>query len=276
MKELPSLDAHAHLDYARTVDELANSGTVLAMTLSLEEAAHALGRHDPQIAWGVGCHPRKLRAQESFDAERFRGLAERTAVVGEIGLDTGSHYSHAPFETQLQTFRKALRVLADLPRIVSIHSYRATGLVVKELRQKPIAAPILHWWTGTVEETREAVALGCYFSVHSAVARHSKFRTAVPAERILIESDHGYADPPEAIPCRIEWVEHLVAQQLGLSRRDVRRLAWQNLATIIRKTNTHKLLPEPLMSIMADVRQGTDLTQRALAEKNSSRSNSSS
>jgi TatD DNase family protein len=258
MKELPSLDAHAHLDHARTVDELADSGSVLAMTLSLEEAALAVDRHDPQIVWGVGCHPRRLRAQESFDAERFGDLAERTAVVGEIGLDVGSYYSHAPLETQLQTFREALKVVSDLPRIVSIHSYRATGLVIRELRQKPIAVPILHWWTGTVEETKEAVALGCYFSVHSAVARHSKFRTAVPPERILIESDHGYADPPAAIPCRIEWVEHLVAQQLSLSRRDVRRLAWQNLATIVQKTNTRKLLPEPLVEKMIDACQETD------------------
>ena len=251
MKELPSLDAHAHLDHARTLNELARSGTVLAMTLSLEEAALALNRHDSQIAWGVGCHPRKLRAQQSFNEELFKDLATRTAVVGEIGLDTGLHYSHAPLESQVQTFRKALKVLADLPRIVSIHSYRATGLVVRELRQNPIVAPILHWWTGTVEETREAVALGCYFSVHSAVARHSKFRTAVPAHRILIESDHGYADPPEAIPCRIEWVEHLVAQQLRLSRKDVRRLAWQNLATIIRKTNTERLMPESLRATIS-------------------------
>ncbi len=222
MKELPTLDAHAHLNHSRTSDELANSGSVLAMTISLEEAALAVCRHDPQIVWGVGCHPRRVRAQESFDVERFRDLAERTAVVGEIGLDTGPQYEHASTETQLQTFREVLEIVSDLPRIVSIHSYRATGLMIRELRRKPIAAPILHWWTGTVEETREAVALGCYFSVHSAVARHSKFRTVVPRERILLESDHGYADPPEAIPCRIEWVEHLVAQQLGLSRKDVR------------------------------------------------------
>jgi TatD DNase family protein len=258
MKELPSLDAHAHLKYSRTTDELADSGSVLAMTISLEEAAFAICRHDPQIVWGVGCHPRKVRAQESFDVERFSDMAERTALVGEIGLDTGPNYEHAPLETQLQTFREVLEVVSDMPRIVSIHSYRATGHVVRELRRKPIDVPILHWWTGTVEETREAVGLGCYFSVHSAVARHSKFRTCVPPERILIESDHGYADPPGAIPCRIEWVEHLVAQQLSLSRKDVRRLAWQNFATIVRKTNTRKLLPEPLVAKMTDASQETD------------------
>jgi TatD DNase family protein len=258
MREHTSLDAHAHLDHVRTVDDLADSGSILAMTLSLEEAALVVDRRDPQVVWGVGCHPRKLGAQESFDAERFRDLAERTAVVGEIGLDIGSHYSHAALETQLQTFRKVLKIVSDMPRIVSIHSYLATGLVIKELRQKPIDVPILHWWTGNVADTREAVALGCYFSVHSAVARHSKFRTAVPPERILIESDHGLADPPEAIPCRVEWVEHLIAQQLGLTREHVRRLAWQNLSTIVRKTNTQKLLPEPFLARMTIACNRTD------------------
>jgi TatD DNase family protein len=140
-----------------------------------------------------------------------------------------------------------------MPRIVSIHSYQATRLVIRELQQTPIDVPILHWWTGNIKETREAVAVGCYFSVHSAVARHSKFRTTVPRERILIESDHGYADPPAAIPCRVEWVEYLVAQQLRLDVRDVRQLVWQNFATIIRKTDTLKLLPEPFKAIIKEI-----------------------
>ncbi len=222
------------------------------MTCSLGEAALAINRRDPHIMWGVGCHPRDVKAQKSFNAEQLRDLAERTAVVGEIGLDTGPHYEHASLETQLQTFRKILGIVADLPRIVSIHSYRATGLI-RELHQRPVAVPVLHWWTGNMKETREAVELGCYFSVHSAVARHSKFHTAVPPERILLESDHGYADPPAAIPCRIEWVEHLLAQQLCLSRNDVRRLVWRNFATIVQKTNTKKLLPKPLAKIIAEV-----------------------
>jgi TatD DNase family protein len=186
-------------------------------------------------------------------------LAEQTAVVGEIGLDTGSR---VPLEVQLLTFRQALEVVSDLPRLVSIHSYRATRLVIEELQRRPVVVPVLHWWTGSAEETREAVALGCYFSIHSAVARHSKFRTAVPPERVLIESDHGYNDPPAAIPCRVEWVEYLVAQQLRLGVKDVRRLAWQNLGTIIHKTCTLRLLPEPLAAIIAGVsRDILNLTQ---------------
>lgn len=256
MKTLPSLDAHAHLDPVRTSGELADSGAVLAMTLSLDEAAHVIDRHEPIITWGVGCYPRKLKSQESFDAELFCKLMERTAIVGEIGLDTGSR---VPLETQLRIFRQELEIVREFPRFVSIHSYRATGLIIKELKRKPIATPVLHWWTGNVDETREAVALGCYFSVHSAVARHSKFHTAVPCERILIESDHGYADPPAAIPCRVGWVEYLVAQQVKLNVKDVRRLVWRNFATIVHKTETQNLLPEPINAIIKEVNQDDDL-----------------
>jgi len=249
VKPLLSLDAHAHFDPARTPDELKDSGAVLAMTLSLNEAAQVVGRREPTIAWGVGCHPRKLKAQDGFDPDKFRELAEHTAVVGEVGLDAGSR---APMEKQLRIFRQVLAIVAELPRLVSIHSYQATGLVLRELQRRPITVPVLHWWTGSVQETRQAVALGCYFSIHSAVARQSKFRTAVPPGRILIETDHGWADPPAAIPCRIEWAEHLLSQQLKRSREEVRRLAWRNLAAIIRETGTLHLLPSELAALVEE------------------------
>lgn len=139
------------------------------------------------------------------------------------------------------------------PRFVSIHSYRATGLVLEELRQAPISTPVLHWWTGSAGETSEAVELGCYFSIHSAVARHAKFRTRVPPERILVESDHGYADPPAGIPCRVEWVEHLLAQQLKVEVEEIRRLVWRNFTIIVQATGTMSLFPRAFVEIMRKV-----------------------
>ncbi len=245
MDHLPSLDAHAHFDPHRTPDELRDAGAVLAMTLSLDEAAgRARGERAPLIAWGVGCHPRKVEAQVKFDPNRFGALAERLPIIGEVGLDT--RWSRVPLDVQLRTFRTALQVAAKLSRPVSIHSYSATRLVLDELRRTPVPVTILHWWTGNATETREAVALGCYFSVHSAVARRSIFRTAVPPERILVESDHGWADPPAAIPCRVEWVEHLLSVQLGRPHREVRELVWRNLGALVRETGIAPLLPPRL------------------------------
>jgi TatD DNase family protein len=207
MAEIPTLDAHAHLNPMRGSYELADIGAVLAMTLSLDEAEETLPCTDALVAWGVGCHPRKNAAQQAFNPRRFANLAERTAIIGEVGLDEASR---VPIELQLRIFRTVLSYAARQPCIVSIHSFRSTSQVLEELQRTPVIAPILHWWTGSAAETRQAVELGCYFSVHSAVARRSIFRTQVPPERLLVESDHGWADPPGAIPHRLIWVEYLL------------------------------------------------------------------
>jgi TatD DNase family protein len=250
--DLPTLDAHAHLAPGRCPDELLACGMVLANTLSLDEAERVMGRRDRCIAWGVGCHPRFPRSQEGFEATRFRLLAEQLPLVGEVGLDSGSR---VPLETQIRTFRQVLAAVADLPRLVSIHSYQATGLVLQELERQPVAFPILHGWFGNVAETKKAVALGCYFSIHSQVARNSKFRLHVPPERILVESDHGDNDPPPAIPSRIQWVEYLVAQQYALDVKELRQLAWRNFARIMRATNTTALFPEEFATLCSKVEE---------------------
>jgi TatD DNase family protein len=257
MLESVSLDAHAHLDPRRTSQELSEAGAVLAMTLSLDEADKVVHRIEPMIGWGVGCHPRKLAAQQAFDPDRFAGLAEHAAIIGEVGLDVAYQ---VPLELQLKTFRHALSFASKNPRIVSIHSFgterssgmTSTSLVLDELRRTPVAAPILHWWTGTAAETRQAVELGCYFSVHSAVARRSVFRTQVPLERLLVESDHGWADPPGAIPHRVIWVEYLLSAQLRMGVREVRQLMWQNFSEVVRLTGTRELLPHGLASLLGN------------------------
>ena len=247
MPDLPSLDAHAHFDPSRESVELSQVGAVLAMTLSLDEAAKVLQRREPLITWGVDCHPRKLAAQNAFDPDRFAELARYTPVIGEIGLDVACQ---VPLERQLYTLRSVLSFAGKSRRILSLHSFRTTTLMLDELRRTPVAAPILHWWTGTAAETRQAVDLGCYFSVHSAVARRSIFRTQVPLERLLVESDHGWADPPGAIPHRVIWVEYLLSASLGMDVGEVRQLAWQNFSQVVRLTGTRELLPHNLASLL--------------------------
>jgi TatD DNase family protein len=247
---LSTLDAHGHISPKRLSSDLKGSGAVLAMTLSLDEATLGAIRNEPNIVWGVGCHPRFVKSQEAFNIRQFESLLKKTAVVGEVGLDAGSR---VPLEFQLKNFRQVLEVVSKFPRLVSIHSYRATELVLKELRRRPITIPVLHGWTGSAAETSEAVELGCYFSIHSAVARQSKFRMRVPRERILVESDHGYHDPPAAIPCRIEWVEYLVAQQFNLEVEEVRELVWRNLTKMVQETGTQDFLPESIGTILSEL-----------------------
>ena len=249
------LDAHAHIDPTRTSQELSEAGAVLAMTLSLAEAEQVIGRKEPLIAWGVGCHPRKLAAQNSFDPDWFTDLAKRTPIIGEVGLDVAYQ---VPLERQLSTLRTILSFAAIYPRIVSLHSFganrssltRSTTLLLDELRHTPVVAPILHGWTGNAAETRQAVELGCYFSVHSAVARRTLYHTQVPLERLLVESDHGWADPPGAIPHRVIWVEYLLSASLKMDVCEVRQRVWQNFSDVVRLTATRDLLPKELTDLL--------------------------
>lgn len=209
------------------------------MTLSAIEAEVALRRDDPKIVWAVGCHPRRARAIAAFDRGAFEELARRTPVIGEIGLDGTSRVPH---DRQLPPFRAALAVARDLGRIVSIHPHRASRAVLDELRRQPQPGAILHWWTGNANETSEAVRLGCAFSVHRSVARRLVWQ-GVPRERLLVESDLGYADAPRDAPAAIERTEELLADRLGIDARDVRDAGWRTLAALVARTGTRRLWP---------------------------------
>jgi TatD DNase family protein len=246
---LITLDAHAHLDPGRWGAASLGIGAVLAMSLSPAEAAACATPQDPLIAWGVGCHPRDAGAQRDFAPDVFRELVAQRAIIGEVGLD-GS--ARTPPTLQLATFRHVLEVAREQPRIVSIHSHQAVDRVLDELERTPLAAPILHRFAGTAEEAARAVRLGCAFSIHPAVARRSLFRRHVPLDRVLPESDHGYADPPGAIPSRIEWVEHFVGQQYGIDPSEVRARGWRNLASLVAAAGVRDLLPGGLAARLDD------------------------
>jgi TatD DNase family protein len=230
LPSLPTLDAHAHLKHTCSASDLFTRGTVLAMTVSLEEATHAIARDDQTILWGIGCHPGEVDAQQRFDEHTFRELIKHTPIVGEIGLDKKSQ---VPFDAQLKIFRTILTIVADNPRLVSIHSNHATAEVLEELEKKRISTAVLHWWSASNSRNKAAVQLGCYFSINPAIAHHSRFSKYVPIDHILLETDHGYDDPPAEIPTKIESTERAVASKYLMDSAGLRHTVWTNFKNVI-------------------------------------------
>src|SRR5208283_2977316 len=148
-----------------------------------------------------------------------------TPIVGEIGLD---RKSQVPFDAQLKTFRTILTIVADNPRVVSIHSNHATAEVLEELERQRISTAILHWWSASNSRTKAAVQLGCYFSINPAIAHHSRFSKYVPIDHILLETDHGYDDAPGEIPTKIESTERAVASKYLMDSAALRHTVWTN------------------------------------------------
>jgi TatD DNase family protein len=238
------LDTHAHIETDIAPSELvALRSCVVAVTRTLSEYANTRRRLDPSVVWGAGCHPGLAREVRSFSALRMKDAIATTPVIGEVGLDGAAR---TPMESQLTALRGVLKVTAEIPRVLSLHSYRATGLVVRELREFRPDAAILHWWLGSPEETEAAVEAGAYFSVNASQAKKWKNLRLVPLDRILLETDHPFGDRSESQPQRpgnLSKPESAVSAEFSISPNALRRQTWRNLKTIAERLNLVEMFP---------------------------------
>lgn len=243
MSRLP-LDLHAHVDPSIGARDLVDlRAVVFAVTRSLDEAATALVRADRRTCWGVGCHPGLVRAQRAFTSDRFAELAIQTAFVSEIGLDGESR---APISLQQKTLDAILEVLQSMPRITSLHSYRASEEMIAALEARPIKGAVLHWWLGDPDQTRRALDLGCYFSINASSVRRADLLDVIPLDRVLTETDHPFGDrhtTRHARPGVVDTVEQAVGQHYGLAPEEIRSSMWSNLARLVADTGCGDLLP---------------------------------
>ncbi len=240
------LDSHAHIVPDIAPEQLVElNACVLAMTRSLDEFQAAANRTDPTTAWGVGCHPALAKAQRAFSAELLASLVPKTAIIGEVGLD-GS--SRVPMEKQREVFGQVLDVMAQAPRLSSVHSYRAASEVLEELTaHQPLRGVILHWWLGNPVQTTQAVHLGCWFSVNPSSVRHA-VGAHVPPDRILTETDHPYGDRyvPGSRPGLVSAVESSLARHYGGTSESIRIQVWRNLTRLVREVGCLNLLPSSI------------------------------
>lgn len=253
MSSLRAIDLHAHVDATIAPGELDQLGAVVFVaTRSLDEADTATLRHDEGTVWGVGCHPSLVGAHKAFNSKTFATLLGRTAFASEIGLD-GS--SRVPMARQQETLGAILAALQDSPRIASLHSYKATGLLVEQLAAQPIKGAVLHWWLGDAAETRRALELGCFFSINASSVRRAEILELLPLDRIITETDHPFGDRragSSARPGLVDTVEQSLARHYGCSKEQIRLAIWENLARLTSVTGCAALLPRRIrLELMA-------------------------
>ena len=240
---LSALDCHAHLAPDVTAEQLDALGqvTVFAVTRSLEESEEVAHRTDQQVVWGCGVHPGLARARRSYDADRFRNLIQRFALIGETGLDRRT----GRLDEQEVVLRSILTVIRDVPVMTSIHSAGCTGEVVQIIAEDPHPGTILHWFLGTADEIRTAAGLGCYFSVNSAMPDETL--RLIPRERVLPETDYpSTAGRGVRQPGDISNLESRLAAIYGEPTERVRWQFYRNLRTLSLASGAIERLPEKL------------------------------
>lgn len=248
---LPPIDAHAHIKTTVPASHLTGlEALVVAVTRERAEWTAALHRRDEFSLWGVGLHPGLPDEIDTFDPESFAAAVEATLFVGEVGLDGRSK---APAAAQRAVFDEVLAVVARLPRPATIHSVGAPQAVLDALRRRPIAAPILHWWRGSVKETEEAIEMGCFFSLNGAEVRRPKVLKLLPPDRVLTETDFPFSkrsDPAASRPAAVATIEAALMREWELDKLALRRRMWRTLAELYERCELSERLPPAVQNTM--------------------------
>ena len=198
------IDTHAHLDasaepadilVARAaeagVDRIVSVGTHEA---SWRETLAIAERHDGVVA-ALGIHPHNS-AEGDLDGLREALGHSKAVAVGETGLDYYRDY--APRDAQLRVFEAQLELAAELGKPVVIHTRAADEDTLAALAGFA-GTVVLHCFSST-QLLEPALASGWYVSFAGNVTyknahdvRSAAF--AVPAERLLAETDSPYLSP---------------------------------------------------------------------------------
>lgn len=216
------IDTHVHLDkiavghVEEVVERAASAGVTRIVTVGMSPASSEAGLALAQRFQGVyaasGIHPWEAAGHSSKeDSTAIQVLASESEIVaiGEIGLDyennlfTGESYrSDSARVTQRDVFRRQLQIAQDLELPVIIHSRGgAHGDIIRILEEAlPSAGAVIQFLSGTPEDVRTYVELGCYLSIGGVTSdpRQTELREAVKVialDRLLLETDAPYVPP---------------------------------------------------------------------------------
>jgi len=201
------IDSHSHLNFSQYEKDRAEAilrmreagvGTITVGTdvQTSNEAIELAAKHENVWA-SVGVHPTE---KDSVDFEELERLVGRPKVVavGECGLD----YFHKPYdeEAQKELFLKHLALAQKNAIPLIIHCRGAYDELLAILREQGVVSlqGVMHFFAGTKEQAQAFLDLGMYVSFAGPVTfteEYDRVITAVPLEKILIETDSPFAAP---------------------------------------------------------------------------------
>jgi TatD DNase family protein len=200
-------DTHAHLDACEepadvVVERAREAGVtrIVSVGSGLESCRETLAiaaRHEGVFA-ALGIHPHQAGDEDADRLAELRELlAEDSAVaVGEMGLDFYRDY--APRDRQLVLFERQLELAVQLGKPVIIHTRAASDDTAAAL-ESFAGTVVLHCFSAP-ELLSVALDRGYYVSFAGNVTypKAEELRDAaraVPADRLLVETDSPYLSP---------------------------------------------------------------------------------
>ena len=208
---------------------------------SREAAALSHIQQDLPEVWVLaGIHPHEAASAAEGLPEELCDLAldPRVVGIGEIGLDY--FYDNSPRDVQRNVFRLQIELAKKIKKPIVIHvrdaADRACGNAneetLKMLRETgaDTVGGVIHCFSGTAEDAREALQLGFYISFAGPVTYTKNIMLRqiamdIPLDRILCETDSPYLAPQKFRgrinePCHVRSVYEMISMLKGLSLED--------------------------------------------------------
>src|SRR3989344_513 len=278
---MPYIDCHAHVQFSAFKDDykevieralkndifIVNVGTQQDTSRRAVETAHEFERgvyatiglhpihtgksyHDSQeLGEGEAAIGFTSRGEElDYDYYKKLALDPKTVGIGECGLD---YYHGASGEIekdrQKDAFEKQIELTKEVGKVLMVHSRDAFDDTLRILKSSGAHDGIAHSFVRTVEEAKELLDLGFYFTFAGNITfkpRPDKPSADdvikyIPADRLLSETDAPYLAP---VPFRgkrneplyvIEVVKKL-AELKGLTTEEMKNQIWQNARRVFK------------------------------------------
>ncbi len=219
----------------------AGVGTIVVTGSSMDSSRAALALTDahPGVLFATaGLHPHHASDWTLAIADFLRELAGHGAVVavGECGLDYFRDLS--PRADQRRAFIGQLEIAVASRRPVFLHQRDAHGdflAILREHRSRLVDA-VVHCFTDTADALDDYLRLDCHIGITGWICDERRGRhlldavKAIPADRLLIETDAPYLLPrtaPKAAHRRNEpaYLRYVLSAIAGARDQDESQLA---------------------------------------------------
>lgn len=203
------IDSHTHLhlcgdDADQTVRAAVAAGVTRMLTVGTDgessRKALAAAESHPEVWAAVGCHPNSATGFDDAAMGELGKLAAhpRCVAIGETGIDL--YRDGAPLDDQRRAFIAQCGLARELDKALVIHTRAADDETLSILRSEAQGLRVILHCFSMPHALDECVAEGFWISFAGNVTYPSAedlraAARAVPAERLLVETDAPYLTP---------------------------------------------------------------------------------
>ena len=257
------VDSHCHLDFDDFAGDLdgvvgrAQAAGISRMVsistrVKRRDGLIAIAERFPDVFCSIGTHPH--HAHEELDVSTADLVAltrhAKTVAIGEAGLDY--HYDLSPRDAQERGFRNHIAAARATGLPLVIHSREADAdmaAILEEETGKGAFPAVLHCYTGGPDLAQRAVALGLFVSFTGILTfkKSDELRAiaaALPADRILVETDSPYLAPgrhrgKRNEPAFVVETARVLAETRKVTIEEIARQTTENFFRLFSKVPRH-------------------------------------